>query len=199
MHNAYNEGMLREIEGGLDRLARDPGVRALVILSNGKHFQAEPTSFLRTVADLPPEARLELSRLTCNVMRKLNGFPALTMTLVHGACYGGGCGFVACSDVAVASDDAVFALTEVRVGQVPSPIAHYLNSAMGERKGSRPSWRSGDRPGSRDRPPGIRSATSSLPIRRVWEYSPGSAPPCPPTPRRRYAVPAPGAGVLEEA
>jgi methylglutaconyl-CoA hydratase len=66
-------------------------------------------------------------------MRALNAFPRPTLALVHGACYGGGVGMVACCDVAIATASARFALTEVRWGVIPAPIVPQLCAAMGVR------------------------------------------------------------------
>jgi methylglutaconyl-CoA hydratase len=52
---------------------------------------------------------------------------------VQGACYGGGVGLVACCDVAIATEAASFALTEVRWGVIPAPILPQLCAAMGVR------------------------------------------------------------------
>ena len=64
-------------------------------------------------------------------MRGLNEFPVPTIALVHGACYGGGVGMVACCDVRIATETAAFALTEVRWGVIPAPIIPQLCAAMG--------------------------------------------------------------------
>ncbi len=66
-------------------------------------------------------------------MRRLCALPRPTVALVHGACYGGGVGLVACCDVAIATRSASFALTEVRWGVIPAPIVPQLCAAMGVR------------------------------------------------------------------
>jgi methylglutaconyl-CoA hydratase len=66
-------------------------------------------------------------------MRALNAFPRPTLALVHGACYGGGVGMVACCDVALATRSAHFALTEARWGVIAAPIIPQLCAAMGVR------------------------------------------------------------------
>ena len=76
---------------------------------------------------------MAFSRRTTLAMRALNAFPRPTLALVHGACYGGGVGMVACCDVAIASASARFALTEVRWGVIPAPIIPQLCAAMGVR------------------------------------------------------------------
>jgi methylglutaconyl-CoA hydratase len=63
----------------------------------------------------------------------LNEFPKPTIAVVKGACFGGGCGMVCCVDVAFATPDALFGLTEVRVGVAPTPISTHMVHAMGLR------------------------------------------------------------------
>jgi methylglutaconyl-CoA hydratase len=45
---------------------------------------------------------------------------------VHGAALGGGCGLVAAADIAIASSDAVFGFTEVRLGLLPAVISPFV-------------------------------------------------------------------------
>jgi methylglutaconyl-CoA hydratase len=66
-------------------------------------------------------------------MQLLTEFPKPTFALVRGACFGGGAGMVCCVDVALATPDAHFGLTEVRVGVSPSPISTHMVHAMGLR------------------------------------------------------------------
>ena len=52
---------------------------------------------------------------------------------MHGACFGGGVGIVCCADVAFATPNAQFGLTDVRVGVAPTPISTHMFSAIGLR------------------------------------------------------------------
>jgi methylglutaconyl-CoA hydratase len=56
---------------------------------------------------------------------------------VQGACFGGGCGLLCCVDIALAVPEAVFGLTEVRVGVAPTPISIHLVHALGLRHARR--------------------------------------------------------------
>lgn len=132
--NAYNEDMLDALIEGLRKLAPDPAVRCLVIRGAGKHFQAgADINWLGRAAEYPPEQNYIASMATTRAMQLLNEFPKPTIALVHGACFGGGCGIVCCVDVAFATPDALFGITEVRVGVAPSPISTHMINAMGLR------------------------------------------------------------------
>ncbi len=132
--NAYNEELLDELIAGLRRLAPDPAVRCLVLRGAGKHFQAgADINWLRQATEYPPERNHRASMATTRAMQLLNELPKPTVAVVHGACFGGGCGMVCCVDVALATPDSVFGLTEVRVGVAPTPISTHMVDAMGLR------------------------------------------------------------------
>ena len=134
VHNAYDGAMIDGLIDAVEAQAADRRVRMLVLRANGKHFQAgADLAWLREVAGLGLEDNLAFSRRTTLAMRALNAFPRPTLALVHGACYGGGVGMVACCDLAIATASARFALTEVRWGVIPAPIIPQLCAAMGVR------------------------------------------------------------------
>ena len=132
--NAYNEDLLDELIAGLTRLAPDPAIRALVLRGAGKHFQAgADIGWLAQATAYPPERNYQASMATTRAMQLLNEFPHPTVAVVHGACFGGGAGMVCCVDVALATPDAIFGLTEVRVGVAPTPISTHMVHALGLR------------------------------------------------------------------
>ena len=133
--NAYNGDLLHALIDGLDAMRDDPKVRALLIRGAGKHFQAgADLDWLAEVATYGPEDAFKGSMATTTAMQKLNEFPKPTFARVHGACFGGGCGVVCCVDVAIATPDSIYGLTEVRVGVAPTPISTHMVHAMGLRQ-----------------------------------------------------------------
>jgi len=132
--NAYNEDLLDELIAGLTQLASTTAIRALVLRGAGKHFQAgADIGWLGQATEYPPERNYKASMATTRAMQLLNEFPHPTIAVVHGACFGGGAGMVCCVDVALATPDAIFGLTEVRVGVAPTPISTHMVHAMGLR------------------------------------------------------------------
>jgi methylglutaconyl-CoA hydratase len=134
VNNAYDGALIDQLGGGLQTLRADPRVRVLVLRGNGKHFQAgADLKFLARMAE-GGHPNTVFSEATVAAMRALYEFPHPTVATVHGACFGGGVGFVASCDVAVAAEDAQFALTEVRWGIVPAPIVPQLVTSIGLRQ-----------------------------------------------------------------
>jgi methylglutaconyl-CoA hydratase len=132
--NAYNAAMLDGLIQGLSDLAKDPAVRCLVIRGAGKHFQAgADIKWLGEVAHYAPAENYAASVATTRAMQLLNEFPKPTIAMVHGACFGGGVGIVCCVDVAFATPDSLFGITEIRVGVAPTPISTHMVNAIGLR------------------------------------------------------------------
>jgi methylglutaconyl-CoA hydratase len=65
------------------------------------------------------------------MLEAIDSCPAPVIARVQGHALGGGCGLVACSDVAVAATDAVFAFSEVKLGIVPAVISPFALAKIG--------------------------------------------------------------------
>lgn len=133
VNNAYNGDVLNGLIEIFGRLAGDDMVRVALLRGKGRHFQAgADLKWLREVSALSPAENVNVSRATTNAVRGLNEFPKPTIALVHGGCFGGGTGVVAACDIVIASEDAVFSITEARWGVMAGPIFPHLVAAMGE-------------------------------------------------------------------
>jgi methylglutaconyl-CoA hydratase len=134
VNNAYDRNVLQAASDGLKELAQDVALRALVLRGNGRHFQAGvDLKFQNELAAMSKEENDGVSLLLTELMRDLNAFPIPTIALIQGACIGGGTGFAASCDVVIASEDAIFAVAEVKWGAHASPIFPQLIAAMGVR------------------------------------------------------------------
>jgi methylglutaconyl-CoA hydratase len=71
------------------------------------------------------------------LMRTLAHLRKPTIARVQGAAYGGGVGLVACCDIAIAAQEATFALSEAKLGLIPAVISPYVIAAIGERAARR--------------------------------------------------------------
>jgi methylglutaconyl-CoA hydratase len=85
-------------------------------------------AYEQNVADAGSLARL---------LQTLAGLSKPTIARVHGPAYGGGVGLIACCDIAIASHDATFALSEAKLGLIPATIGPYVIEAIGARHARR--------------------------------------------------------------
>ena len=137
-HNAFDEHLISEITAGLTQLAADPDVRAVILAGRGKSFSAGgDLDWMRRAAGYSYEQNLADATALATMLRTLAELPKPTIARVHGAALGGGMGLVCACDIAIASDVAVFATSEVRFGLIPATIGPYVLRAIGARQAQR--------------------------------------------------------------
>ena len=137
-HNAFDDTIIAAFTAALDRVAKDPAVRVVVVAGEGKSFSAgADLDWMRRMADYGDAENLADARALAVMLRSLNELPKPTIARVQGATFGGGVGLVACCDIAVASAAAIFCLSEARLGLTPSTISPYVVAAMGARNARR--------------------------------------------------------------
>ncbi|MCZ6488808.1 MAG: enoyl-CoA hydratase/isomerase family protein [Gammaproteobacteria bacterium] len=137
-HNAFDDGMIAEMIELLGQLEQDDRVRVLVLRAAGKSFSAgADLNWMRRMADYDLARNTDDAMQLAELMRRLNCFPKPTIALVQGAAYGGGVGLIACCDIAIASKQALFCLSEVKLGLIPAVISPYVIEAIGARAARR--------------------------------------------------------------
>lgn len=138
VHNAFNDKLIAELTAALKGLEEDPRVRLVLLAAKGRSFSAgADLNWMKAMAGYAEQENLEDARGLAELMRTLNELSKPTMALVQGAAFGGGVGLVACCDIALASEEASFCLSEVRLGLVPAVISPYVIAAMGQRAARR--------------------------------------------------------------
>ncbi len=134
VNNAYNGEMIQSLIDGVTHCAENDAVRIIVIKGNGRHFQAgADLKWLKEIGTLSPQENLAVSLKTATAIRGLTEIMKPTVALIHGGCFGGGTGIAAACDIVIASEDALFSITETRWGVMASVIIPQLNAAMGPR------------------------------------------------------------------
>jgi methylglutaconyl-CoA hydratase len=134
LRNAFDDRLIADLTATFARLGADDAVRAVVLRGAGKAFSAGgDLNWMRRMAGYSEAENVADAKQLAKLMRTLDELPKPTVAAVHGACYAGGMGLVACADIAIAADDAVFSLSEVRLGLVPAVISPYVTRAIGPR------------------------------------------------------------------
>ncbi|WP_086726906.1 enoyl-CoA hydratase/isomerase family protein [Streptomyces carpinensis] len=124
--NAMTAAMWRALPPLLDGLARDPGVRALVLTGEGATFCAGAD--ISTLQDTPQEAQA----LAVAAEEALAAFPKPTLAAVRGHCVGGGAQLAAACDLRLAEEGALFGVTPAKLGIVyPASSTRRLVSLVG--------------------------------------------------------------------
>lgn len=138
IHNAFDDTVIAALTNAFTHAANDPAVRVVVLAANGKSFCAGgDLNWMRRMAGYNYDENLRDSNALADMLRTLNFLPKPTIARVQGAAYGGGVGLVACCDIAVASSNSAFCLSEVKVGLIPATIGPYVVQAIGQRAARR--------------------------------------------------------------
>lgn len=137
-HNAFDDRMITELIELLDQLENNHKVRVLLLSAAGKSFCAgADLNWMRRIADYDLAQNQADAAQLAELMRRLNSFPKPTIAVVQGIAFGGGVGLVACCDIAIAVPEAVFCLSEVKLGLIPAVISPYVVEAIGTRASRR--------------------------------------------------------------
>lgn len=132
--NAFNEAAIAAVTEAFQALGADPAARVIVLRGAGKGFCAGgDLDWMRRTADYDYDANFADAYGLATMLRTVNDCPKPTLAAVQGAAFGGGVGLVAACDIAIASEKALFSLSEARLGLIPATIGPYVLAAIGAR------------------------------------------------------------------
>jgi methylglutaconyl-CoA hydratase len=138
MRNAFNETMIAEMTQALAALDADPAVRAVVLAGHGPAFCAgADLNWMKRMAGYGFEENHTDALALARMLNRLATLSKPTVARVHGPAFAGGMGLLSACDIAVATYEVEFCLTEVKLGLIPATIGPYVVAAIGERMARR--------------------------------------------------------------
>jgi methylglutaconyl-CoA hydratase len=133
VHNAFNDEMISLLCNKLDEIADDESIRLLVLTGNGKSFCAgADLNWMKGMKDYSEQENIDDSEKLADLFSKLNNLEVPVIGKINGAALGGGCGLIAVCDFVIATSEAKFGFTEVRLGLIPAVISPFVISKIGE-------------------------------------------------------------------
>ena len=137
-HNAFDDALIVELTAAFRSLDTNATVRVIVLSAVGKSFSAgADLNWMKRMAGYTEAENRRDAMGLATLMRTLHGMTKPTIARVQGAAYGGGVGLVACCDIAVGTQSAMFSLSEAKLGLIPAVISPYVIAAIGERAAHR--------------------------------------------------------------
>jgi len=132
--NAISPHMIEELLAAFDELESSLA-RVVILTGAGKAFCAgmdlDP---LRESANESHSQRLEDSRRTARLFRRIWSFPKPTIAAVNGAAIAGGSGLATLCDFTLAAPEATFGYTEVKIGFIPAFVSVFLARQIGQKR-----------------------------------------------------------------
>ncbi|MEM6408130.1 MAG: crotonase/enoyl-CoA hydratase family protein [Pseudomonadota bacterium] len=131
--NALSGEMIAELEGVAAELAKDAGVRVVVLEGAGAMFCAGgDLNWMKAQIGADSTTRAREAGKLAAMLGAWNSLPKPVIGRIHGGAFGGGVGLASVCDVAVAAPDTRFGLTETKLGLIPATIGPYVIARMGE-------------------------------------------------------------------
>jgi methylglutaconyl-CoA hydratase len=132
VRNAFDEESIAALTAAATAAAANPGIRAVVLGGAGSVFcaGADLGWMAKAIAYTERENRNDAEDLA-RMLERIDTLPMPVIGRIQGAALGGGVGLAAVCDIVIAANDAVFALSEVKLGILPAVIAPYVIRKIG--------------------------------------------------------------------
>lgn len=138
LHNAFNAQVIAELQACFEHLDQRDDVRVVILAGRGKSFSAgADLNWMKQAGQASNQENQADAMKLAQMLHQLAALKQPTIARVQGLALGGGMGLASACDLCVASHDAQFATSEVRLGLAPSTISPYVIRAIGARQASR--------------------------------------------------------------
>lgn len=131
IHNAMDSAMQSQIIETLQALDKEQGITVVVIRGSGKSFcsgaDLKSLDYGRAMGDRNVSAQQP------KLFEVISNLKKVVVASVHGVALGGGLGIVAASDLAIASEDAIFGLPEIDLGYFPMAMIGPIMRSIGRK------------------------------------------------------------------
>jgi methylglutaconyl-CoA hydratase len=132
--NAISTQMMCDVQSALDTIEKSHS-RVVIVTGAGKAFCAGmDLEMLAAIAKQSPSENQEDSRRIAKMLRRIWSFPRPMIAAVNGPAYAGGCGIATLCDFTLASPEARFGYTEVKIGFLPAIVSVFLTRQVGEKR-----------------------------------------------------------------
>jgi methylglutaconyl-CoA hydratase len=127
VHNAFDDVLVAELTRAAEELTADGSVRVAVLAGEGKSFCAgADVNWMKRMVNYTIDENVADSKRLAGMLRALDRIPRPVVCRIQGVAYGGGVGLLSVCDIVVAANDALFSLSEVRLGILPAVISPFV-------------------------------------------------------------------------
>lgn len=131
--NAISYELIDELLAALEELQCGT-TRVLLLTGAGNSFcSGMDLEYLKAITGRTAAENRKDSETMARLFRSIYEFPRPTIAAVNGPAVAGGCGIATLCDFTIASTEAKFGYTEVRIGFVPAIVSSWLVRQIGEK------------------------------------------------------------------
>jgi len=130
--NAFNGAVVEDLKAFFTVVNNDASTRVVVLSGKGKSFSAgADLTWMIEQADLDEAGNERSATHMASMFLSIARCEKPVVARIHGHALGGGAGLTAAVDIAIATETAVFGLTEVKLGIVPAVISPFVIQKIG--------------------------------------------------------------------
>src|SRR5687767_12496627 len=138
VRNAFNEQLIGEIANAFADIESSRQIRVVVLAARGEVFCAgADLNYMRAMSGFSHADNHADALKVARMFHAVHSCSRPVIARIQGDAFGGGVGLAAACDLALASDQVNFGLSEVRLGVVAATISPHLVRAMGARQAAR--------------------------------------------------------------
>lgn len=131
--NALNHDVVAELKDAFSQAERDRSVKVIVLNANGESFCAgADLAYLQQLQNFSLDENRADSNHLKELFEKIYTLNKVVIAQVQGNAIAGGCGLASVCDFVVASQNAKFGYTEVKIGFIPAIVMVFLLRKIGE-------------------------------------------------------------------
>lgn len=132
--NAFDDVLVAALLRYLQQLGEDPSIQVVILKGADHTFSAgADVRWMKKMISYSKEENIKDALVFAQLLHTLLHLPHPTLAWVEGTAYGGAVGLIAAVDIALATPDSLFCLSEVKLGLVPAVISPYVIRAIGAR------------------------------------------------------------------
>jgi methylglutaconyl-CoA hydratase len=133
VHNAFNDQLIAEAIELFTSIESRDDIRAVVLRGTGPNFCAgADLNWMSRMVSYTRDENIRDSSLLAKMYSLIDSCPFPVIGRIQGAAIGGGVGLVSVCDIAIATPDSKFGLSEVKLGILPAVISPYVIGKIGE-------------------------------------------------------------------
>jgi methylglutaconyl-CoA hydratase len=130
-YNALDLDMMVQLKKYFQEISIDQNIKLLIITANGDHFSTGgDLNWMQNAINYTKEENFQDVENLAAMFLELYNLNKPVICAVQGNIYGGGLGFVACSDIVIAANNSKFCFSEVRLGLAPAIISEFVLPVM---------------------------------------------------------------------
>tara|TARA_B100000900_G_scaffold51054_1_gene37600 strand:- start:473 stop:1252 length:780 start_codon:yes stop_codon:yes gene_type:complete len=133
--NALNPQLVQDLKVAFETAEKDESCKVIVLQAQGQVFCAgADLKYLQSLQSFSHYENIADSSSLMKLFKQIYTLEKVVIAKIQGHAIAGGCGLASVCDLSIASDNAQFGYSEVKIGFIPAIVSVFLLRKIGESK-----------------------------------------------------------------